>query len=188
MSQFLEFNSTRETRAGQFAKGNPLHDGVVPRRARSLEAIHINGDDIGASRTTVELIHRSLVETKRAQRRGMGIDALAFVALYNSPKFHGRFARADTAHSYEVADGTLPLEPLTPLRLGHGPIERAYLRHSVQPIETDSSEQLYVHKIGLLGPLCISSLAKALDIYHCNIYQSYASLTLGDHTRSFTQA
>lgn len=187
MSKALEFTSNRETRAGQFARGNPLHDGIFPRRIRSIEAIHLNGEDIGASQSTVEFIHGALVEAERARRRGMTIDALSFVAIYNTAIFRGRLARATTTNSYEIADETMLLEPLTPLRLGHSPIERPYLRHSVQPIQTDSVEQLYVHKLGIAGPLCISNLDQAMNMYHCDIYQSYASLTLAGQKRCFKQ-
>lgn len=187
MSQFLEFNSTKDTRAGQFARGNPLFNGEFPRRFKSVDGILVNGEDIGASASTVESLHRSLVEAKRAVKHGMAIDAISFIAIYNTPRFHGRFARADTVHGFDLALDELDIDPLAPLRLGSGPEVRPHYRHSVQPIETDTPEQLYIQKLGILGPLCISSMAQAMGIYYCDRSARYSAINLAHHSRSFVK-
>lgn len=187
MSQFLEFNSTRETRVGQFARGNPLHNGKFPRRFKSVDGILLNGEDIGASASTVESIHHSLVEAKRAAKHGMAIDAISFIAIYNTPKFHGRFGRADTVHDFELAPKSLKVDPLAPLRLGSGPDVRLHYRHSIQPIETDTPAQLYIHKLGILGPLCISGMAQAMGMYYCDRSARYSTINLAHHSRSFVK-
>jgi hypothetical protein len=171
MSRFIDFYVSPRRRFFEGSLGNPIHDGVVPSRLADSVAIRVNGEPIEFIDESVpQLLHRTLLEMK--QRGNVGINCRRFAALMYEPGI------ADDMPTYfRQPDYTAPVSPddstvNKPVTLGvivnaslRSP-DGFYDRHMAVPAH-QPEQAAYLHKLGFLGPICLSGLQAAMDLYDC---------------------
>ncbi len=165
MSRYIEFATSAENPHYRFSKGIPVHDEKLPSRFLGLKGIRIDGKDplIFQDASIEENLHRTPFEIKRFQAKGAVIDCLAFVALMSGlclgqSQTDGRFIFEDTTLPVNINSDDLTNS--YPLNLG---IDFIY-EHSVYPAHHNDAAA-YLQKLGDIGPVCLSTLDAAKEMY-----------------------
>jgi hypothetical protein len=151
--------------------GNPIHDGKKPIKSRDIEGIRVDGEVLEfVDETIPEKVERYLVESKKLWRHRIANDCVAFVALANSIELRNikqnPFRQFDASLSLRSIDDQLANDaPLVLTRGFHDEVRIPV--HTVLPAHL-TTEPNYLHKLGDHGPLCMSSLEDAKQIFGCN--------------------
>ncbi len=166
--RYLEFGHDRKHSSQVF--GNPVHNGRVPAGIFSIEGIRVNGEVVAfLDEELPDKVHQALRGGKQIARSKLPFDCTWFAVLMDDASLAERLA---TGH-YKVVDesGDRPVDPSDTsqdhiVNIGRGYHDMEFrVVHSAVPAHTTEGAQ-YLHKLGDSGPLCLSGLKDAINIFH----------------------
>lgn len=187
MSKFIEFYTSPRRQYAKFSLGNPIHDGKLPNRLADSAVVRVNREPVQfVDESTPELLLKALHEMQQLRVK-VGINCRRFAALMYEPsiatKLPGYFTQPDYATQVTTDDMTVT----KPVVLGilsdtSSPNNgKFYGRHMAIPAH-QPQQVTYLHKLGYEGPICLSGLQAAMNMYDCThayLPQGFANGQLG---------
>lgn len=167
MSRYLEF--TAHSFHTMFSLGAPVHDGKLPNRFREVQGVRVDGEPVTfTDAATADRLHQALIASKQLQRRGIAFNCVTFAALMHGIPLrdaaHNPFSSIDPRIDCAAGGSYASAVVLgVPSRTAPDGIAN---RHVVVSAP-QRTEQSYLHKLGDAGPICLSGLQKAMDMYDC---------------------
>ncbi len=167
--QYLEFTTHPKNPYTHFSLGSPVHDGKMPTKYEEVEGVRIDGESVQfKDETLVNRLQKTLLNRK------------PYVRNYNFECTD--FAGLMMEHPEMDARGMIPYstdrygEPVSPdddsidqplnLYIRKTELSNGSWNHMIVPAHTIEGP-MYIHKLGS-GPICLSGLTKALEIYSCD--------------------
>ena len=169
MSRYINF-STFPGKHSEFSRGKPLHNGESPPRFREALGVKVDGRSVEfAEAEVIERLHRAIVDGKRLRRRRISYDCVSFAALMNNIQLRSRHD-----NPFNEADQNIDVDPMdvtvsNPVNLGnYSSRSGVWYVHTVTPAHLTEGPS-YLHKLGDKGPICMSGLDEAMEIYGATI-------------------
>lgn len=173
MGRFIEFSTSSKSQEyfAEFSFGNPLHDGNLPSRLADSAIVRVDGEPVQFTDETMhERLHKALRVMKK--RQYLGFNCRRFAAVMYDPNIIDPLPAYFLLPDYEspVADDDPTVTK--PVALGtigdNSPLSDSpfYNRHMAIPAH-QPEQAAYLHKLGYEGPICISGLRAAMDMYEC---------------------
>lgn len=181
MSRYIEF-TTASHPFETFTLGNPVHDGVVPSAYTEINGVRVDGEEvIFKSEDIPDRLHKSLVDGHELERRRHDFECNIFALLMfgiDLVRYRGR-QEFSLQHTILESETSAVIDcQSAPLALG---AMSRWMRsinylHTVVPAFTE--EETYLHKLGNKGPVCLSDLPDAMNMFGCNRAKPIMGITV----------
>lgn len=167
MKRYIEFGYDKNH--SPRTNGNPVHNGKIPGKYLPIEGVRISGEIVEFAEPDMhERIGRALRATRVIQRKGQIVDCLWFAVLMDDINKTERLSTGNfrvedsTSEEHVVPEDTTQTNIVN---IGRGLHDIPYhFVHTAYPAHT-KERALYIHKLGDVGPLCLSGLQDAIDIF-----------------------
>lgn len=173
MGRFIEFSTSSRSQKyfAEFSFHSPLHDGALPSRLSDSATVRINGEPVRFTDESIpEQLHKALYIMNK--RWDLGFNCRRFAAVMHDPSIvdplPGSFLLPDCESPVAVDDPTVT-KPVVLGTIGDSsPLcdTPFYNRHMAIPAH-QPEQATYLHKLGYEGPICMSGLRAAMDMYEC---------------------
>ncbi len=169
MSRYIEFTASQYNYHTKFSLGQPVHNGEVPTRFRQVRGVRVDGEHVEfVDDSIVESLHKTIVNNKRASRRRR-FNCYAFVAaMHDVDLTEKSTSRLSSGLDVDPEDASIAAPVLIGNRAGYVGSTTVAYSHALSPAPTVEGSR-YLHKLGFSGPLCLSGLRVAMDMYSSSV-------------------
>jgi len=172
MTNYIEFRIPKSYEHVAYSCGMPFFYGNVPEVSTDSPVIRLDGEPVDfVNENLPSLLLRALHDMKNAYSDSE-VNCRRFAALMHEPAIAETLPRSFLRPDYSAPVDSNDLGVERPVLLGTfgdaSPLEEDdfYGRHMAFPAHLPNQPS-YLHKLGYGGPICLSGLQKAMDVYKC---------------------
>lgn len=167
--RYLDFTTHSANPNTRFSLGAPVHDGKMPNKHDEIESVRINGEPIHFIDKTLIGRLENVLKNRKSYVRNGNFECTDFAGLMMehpemSPKGMMPYSTEKSGKQVDPYDTSVN-QPVN-LYMPETELNNGSWNHIVVPAHTTEGA-MYIHKLGA-GPLCISGLTKALEMYSCD--------------------
>lgn len=165
---YLNFTTDKRNPHLRSSNGAPVHDGKMPTRYKDVAGVRIDGEDVKfRDDLIIEKLQRTLLRRKPFVRH-QEFDCLSFAALMiDYPGLNTSIVPfVLTASGVNIDPNDADNESITNIFTKTNTGGDSWV-HVVVPAHTQE-QPMYVHKLGNEGPVCLSGLSQAIEMYRAD--------------------